>query len=160
MPKYAVMDNIESPRWQGHAQVSMQTLTPRHATWDVYRCYQEEFPDLENVDQYTGIFITGSPVSANETHERWIEKQKQWVVAFAATHRQCKLFASCYGCQVVAAALGGKVGSNPSGNFVLTVETVQATEFLRQQPFFSEVAPQHHIGNSFKVLQSHGEQAI
>lgn len=106
----------------------MQTLTPRHATWDVYRvrdnlsscplsratscrwsihfltalqCYQEEFPDLENVDQYTGIFITGSPVSANETHERWIEKQKQWVVAFAATHRQCKLFASCYGCQVI-----------------------------------------------------------
>ena len=106
-------------------QLSMQKLTPKGATWDVYRvrsrlssgavclqnrnlllplamqCHQGEFPELEIVDQYTGIFITGSPVSANDTQQEWIQKQKQWVLAFAGVKRQCKLVASCYGCQVI-----------------------------------------------------------
>lgn len=65
------------------------------------QCHQGELPDLATVDQYTGIFITGSPASANDTEQKWIQKQKQWVTAFAGGQRQCKLVASCYGCQVI-----------------------------------------------------------
>ena len=67
----------------------------------VLQCHQGQFPDLETVDQYVGIFITGSPVSANNTEQYWIQKQKQWLITFAGVQRRCKLVASCYGCQVI-----------------------------------------------------------
>ena len=89
-------------------QVSMQRLTPSGATWDVYRvgctalrshvqdypfrsvrqpyvdalqCHKDELPDLETVDQYIGIFVSGSHCSANET-EGWIQQEAEWLRAF------------------------------------------------------------------------------
>ena len=108
--------------------------------------FRGELPDLDTLDQYTGIFVTGSHCSANGP-EQWIQAEAQWLSNFARQQTTCKLVASCFGCQVtllvsltavhsskmlttlgnslqlLAAALGGKVGQNPSGNFVLTGKT-------------------------------------
>jgi hypothetical protein len=38
------------------------------------------------------------------------------------------------------------------------VETVRMTEALLQQPLHREVAAQHQIAKTFRIIQSHGEQ--
>jgi hypothetical protein len=38
------------------------------------------------------------------------------------------------------------------------VETVRMTDALLQQPFHREVATQHQIAETFRIIQSHGEQ--
>lgn len=59
----------------------------------------DELPDIDTVDQYTGIFVTGSHCSANES-QSWIDKESDWLRAFAQRPTPCKLVASCFGCQV------------------------------------------------------------
>lgn len=38
------------------------------------------------------------------------------------------------------------------------VETVRMTDALLQQPYYQEVAAQHRIVKTFRIIQSHGEQ--
>ncbi len=38
------------------------------------------------------------------------------------------------------------------------VETVRMTDALLQQPYHQEVAAQHQIAKTFRIIQSHGEQ--
>ncbi len=38
------------------------------------------------------------------------------------------------------------------------VETVRMTDALLQQPYHREVAAQHQIAETFRIIQSHGEQ--
>ncbi|KAL0035395.1 hypothetical protein WJX77_004578 [Trebouxia sp. C0004] len=159
MVKYAVMDNEGADKWLGHEEVSMRRLTQPGSTWDVYRCHMDELPDIDTVDQYTGIFVTGSHCSANES-QPWIHKELEWLCAFAQRQSPCKLVASCFGCQLLASSLGGIVGQNPSGEFVLTVETVRITDALLQQPYHQEVAAQHQIAETFRIIKSHGEQIL
>ena len=59
----------------------------------------DELPDIDTVDQYTGIFVTGSHCSANES-QQWIHKESDWLRSFAQRPTTCKLVASCFGCQV------------------------------------------------------------
>ncbi|KAL0020383.1 hypothetical protein WJX79_002660 [Trebouxia sp. C0005] len=159
MVKYAVMDNEGADKWLGHEEVSMRRLTQPRSTWDVYRCYKDELPDIDTIDQYTGIFVTGSHCSANEP-QPWIQKESDWLRAFAQRPTPCKLVASCFGCQLLASSLGGTIGQNPSGEFVLTVETVRITDALLQQPYHREVAAQYQIAETFMIIQSHGEQIL
>ena len=63
------------------------------------QCHMDELPDIDAVDQYTGIFVTGSHCSANES-QSWIHKESDWLRAFARRQSSCKLVASCFGCQV------------------------------------------------------------
>lgn len=63
------------------------------------QCHMDELPDIDTVDQYTGIFVTGSHCSANES-QQWIHKESDWLRAFAQHPTTCKLVASCFGCQV------------------------------------------------------------
>ena len=38
------------------------------------------------------------------------------------------------------------------------VETVRMTDALLQQPYHREIAVQHQIAETFRIIQSHGEQ--
>lgn len=64
------------------------------------QCHKGELPELDTVDQYTGIFLTGSHCSAKDP-EQWIQKEAEWLRSFAQRQTPCKLVASCFGCQVV-----------------------------------------------------------
>lgn len=60
----------------------------------------------------------------------WIRALEAWLRE-AAT-RSVRILGQCFGAQVVAQALGGRVGPNPDGGFVLGVEMVQLAEPLRR----------------------------
>jgi len=61
---------------------------------------------------YDGYIITGSPASANDP-DLWIDRLKAFIRT--AARRQVPQFGACFGHQVIAAALGGRVEQSAGG---------------------------------------------
>ena len=111
--------------------------------WDVHDVEHGAFP--EHVSEYDGFVITGGRASAMDK-EDWVLRLHDTVRE--AHQRGALLLGICLGHQVVAAALGGEVGQNPSGWDIgivpieLTAEG-RALENLRGAP------------RPLRILQSH-----
>ena len=67
---------------------------------------------------FAGVMITGSAAMVTERRE-WSERSAAWLREMA--HAGVPLFGICYGHQLLAHALGGEVGDNPSGREMGTI---------------------------------------
>ncbi|WP_137702124.1 type 1 glutamine amidotransferase [Marimonas lutisalis] len=89
--------------------------------WDylVYSVKDGVFPEsLEGID---GVMITGSPASVN-SGEDWVARLEALVREIVGAG--IPLFGACFGHQLIAQALGGKVEMNPDGWVFGQVEQV------------------------------------
>jgi len=82
--------------------------------FDVYR--QQALPPPERLD---GVVITGSPAMVS-AREAWSERTAEWLRQ--AVHAGLPVLGVCYGHQLLAHALGGRVGPNPAGRQIGTVK--------------------------------------
>ncbi len=69
-------------------------------------------PDPLRTDHYAGVVITGSPAMVSSRLD-WSERTAAWLAAIHERGRP--LLGVCYGHQLMAHALGGRVGPNPHG---------------------------------------------
>jgi GMP synthase-like glutamine amidotransferase len=74
---------------------------------DPFHVFNSEFPAAD--DSYSVYIITGSKFSAYENHP-WIERLKQFV-----KNTRAKVIGICFGHQIIAEAMGGKIEKNPLG---------------------------------------------
>lgn len=96
-----------------------------------YWCCKGAFPD-EPV-AYDGLIITGSPASVTEDAPWMLRLQD--VIRDALARRQ-KIFAACFGHQLVARALGGAIIRNPQGwaHGLLQVSPVTPVPWIGADP--------------------------
>ncbi|MDC0662735.1 glutamine amidotransferase [Marinobacter sp. SS21] len=82
---------------------------------------ERQLPDGQGQD-WDGIVITGSPAMVSDC-AAWSERTAQWLAQ--AVKQQVPVLGVCYGHQLLAHALGGRVGNHPegreSGTFTVTV---------------------------------------
>lgn len=78
--------------------------------YDVYAVKDREFP--AELDAADGYLITGSPASVNEPAS-WKSRLERLVVELS--NARVPLYGACFGHQIIAKALGGRVSSNPQG---------------------------------------------
>ncbi len=76
---------------------------------------------------FAGIVVTGSSAMVSQ-REAWSESSAEWLRA--AVGRQVPVLGSCYGHQLLAHALGGRVGPNPRGRQIGSVR-VELTDEAR-----------------------------
>ncbi len=86
--------------------------------WAEHDVRLEEHP-LPGPRDAAGFIITGSSSNVTEASP-WMKRLEQLVRAIAAA--ETPLFGICFGHQIVGEALGGKVGKNPRGREIGTVE--------------------------------------
>ena len=173
--RFAVLDCEDAPKWDGHAIALSRLLGADGEAWEHHRCWAGERPALADVAarRYRALVVTGSHHSAS-SDEPWILD----LLAFLrAVLREggggVRVLGACFGHQLVARALGGEAGPNPSGAFVLRRETIRCEDaLLRRADFIAawelitrapgaaerETTNHHHpLPKKLRVFESHGE---
>ena len=77
---------------------------------DVFSVKDGVFPD--NIDEFDGVIITGSPTSTR-SGAAWIDELLDLIRQMDA--QKMPIFGTCFGHQAIALALGGAVDRNPDG---------------------------------------------
>lgn len=99
----------------------------------------ERLPQGLALADFDGIAITGSPLSAYETGDPRVSRQ----IAFArdAFASGVPVWGSCWGLQVMAAALGGSVRLNPRGYEIGIGRAITLSEEGRAHPLYRDKGP-------------------
>tara|TARA_Y100000590_G_C15671504_1_gene996423 strand:+ start:1162 stop:1854 length:693 start_codon:yes stop_codon:yes gene_type:complete len=84
-------------------------LSDYDITFDIRKIYENDFGDINDVDSW---IITGSKYSVYDNLE-WIKLIKPFIKEIAATNKP--ILGICFGHQLLAEVLGGKVEKNPKG---------------------------------------------
>uniref|UniRef100_A0A7S2ZR61 Glutamine amidotransferase domain-containing protein n=1 Tax=Rhodosorus marinus TaxID=101924 RepID=A0A7S2ZR61_9RHOD len=112
--RFLVVDAADNEKWAGAAddlfsKVLCEIQPLENETYEVVRPYAgERLPEtVEEIQRYRGVIITGSGRSANDDLE-WIEKISEMIRAIVRQEKT-RLVAICFGHQLVARALGGRV---------------------------------------------------
>lgn len=140
MPRLAVLTTFEGdlpfaarhPNDGAKVAAALQPLRPAWS-FDTWPVSQGQWP--EDVLAYDGVVITGSPASVNDD-SAWIRRLEQAVRDLHARRRP--MLGICFGHQVIATALGGRVGKQPSG---LRVGTA-TSRMHRHAPWMEPPQPQ------------------
>jgi GMP synthase (glutamine-hydrolysing) len=129
-------------RFGDYPQWFAQLLAPR-VEIHVLRPYEEALPAASGFD---GIVVTGSPRSVLE-REPWMIETGAYLLTAA---RSRPVLGVCFGHQLLADALGGKVEQNPRGREAGTSE-IDLTEAGRRDPLFAG------LPERFAVQQTHAD---
>ena len=95
------------------------------------------FPEPEYI---AGVIITGSPAMVT-AREPWSLQVEIWITHLIDQH--IPILGICYGHQLLAQALGGKVDFHPLGREIGTVP-IELTEHSRHDPLFSQSPSQFY----------------
>lgn len=139
--RYAVLDCEDAPHWAGHHENWIALLARPGEDWRWFRAWADELPAAP--DAFDGYVITGSHHSVNDAGQRWLAPLFDFVAAAAGA--EARVFGACFGLQVIATALGGRVEGNPGGRFAFGSERVRFDA--------------GELAGGLTLLESHGEQA-
>lgn len=105
---------------------------------------------LPDYNSISGVVITGSHAMVTE-HRDWSEGTGAWLSG--AVERKLPILGICYGHQLLAHALGGKVGNNPNGWEFGTVE-VHLTATAQKDALLGGLPPsiRVHVTHTQSVL--------
>jgi len=176
-PRIAYINTEDADKWNDQLRIFAGALRLPPAAFQRFDAYKGEFPTRAELEsgKYNGVLITGSHYSAVDPQQQhWLEGLFECIRACAALPR-VRLVGCCFGCQAVAVALGGEVGSNPDGSFTFGAETIDVDaaalaglfppqERASVEALLSPLPPAGGAGEggpaSLRLLQSHGEQVL
>lgn len=155
----------DAPVWGGqvgYGEFYLSRFTQGKSTseeWFPIYAVDKPLPTIAELKTFTGFVISGAHFSVNDDEE-WIRNLEEFVRAIYI-HNQVGLnkihvYGICFGHQLIAKALGGKVALNESSNFIFGAEKVKVEDALREKDFF-----QNAFGNErghITMMQSHGER--
>lgn len=119
-----------------------------------YFVCQNKFPG--RIDDHNGYLITGAHYNVNEGLT-WMNRLEQLIVQIAEGNLEIFLFGICFGHQIIARTLGGRVDVNPSRRFIWGRDKIKVAPELAEMSFYKEASlgPSH-----LYMMQSHYDQVI
>ena len=109
----------------------------------------------EELSLYDGFIITGANYSVNDDLP-WIERLMDFV-KFIHRLDSHRIFGICFGHQVIAKALGCKVGRNICGDVIFSTQLVQIHDDLHTKEFFRRVFGKR---DEIWMMEAHGESVL
>ncbi|KAA8522825.1 hypothetical protein F0562_009248 [Nyssa sinensis] len=96
----------------GYFNVFVAAFGEEGERWDLFRVVEGLFPDMNELENYDGFVVSGSPYDAYG-NDYWILKLCFLLQTLDAMQK--KVLGICFGHQVLCRALGGKVGKAYTG---------------------------------------------
>ena len=151
---FALVDFAVYEGWEDHLEIWKNALEIDNSKWKRYNGSKREFPTDSELDTLHGIIIPGSRYSANDN----------WNDAYAFIQKVVErgspqLFCGCFGSQLLAVALGGTVGANPSKQFCFKSENLEIKSDWYKHPVLCNFWEDGNFGinKSIRLLETHGE---
>ncbi|KAH7546092.1 hypothetical protein FEM48_Zijuj01G0164000 [Ziziphus jujuba var. spinosa] len=135
----------------GYFNVFVAAFGKEGDRWDLFRVVEGEFPDMDELANYDGFVITGSPYDAYG-NDLWIIKLCFLLQTLDSMGK--KVLGICFGHQVLCKALGGKVGRASSG-WDIGVTKVKIVEDLPPCSFLNE---REEIPSSLSIIECHQDE--
>ena len=125
---------------------------------DVKVCNVADGDTLPDAKGFSGVLVTGSGTMVTERHD-WSERSAEWLND--AAHKGQHIFGICYGHQLLAQTLGGKVDFNPKGREMGTIE-VSLHEHAKTDALFADIpaAFDAHSTHMQTVLTAPGDAVV
>jgi GMP synthase-like glutamine amidotransferase len=128
--------------------------------WFVCKVASEDFI-LEDILSFDGLIITGSHYNCRDSNKlSWFGPLCE-VVREVATRGFPRLYAGCFGCQLVGVALNGVVDHNPDNVFLLKAENIvfHNKRFFSKYPTFlvDEIVLEKWATIGANIIVSHGD---
>ena len=125
--QFALLNFLDTGELRGLSDVLyLEGLRGPEEIWSVYFPAQGELP-LEVA--YHGVVLSGGEYCVYDTAVAWTSAAEEWIRR-VVNEGGTKLLGLCYGCQLIAQALGGRVTANPSGKFLYHPDLVSFQGFL------------------------------
>lgn len=121
-----------------------------------------ELPPLNKILSYDGFIITGSHYSVNDGHP-WqvrLEKFIRQVFFISKEFGQPRIYAMCFGHQMIAKALGGRVSHNPNQVFHFGSVDVHIESSFSNEDYVKRHFGSHQRKPSLKMMKLHGECVV
>lgn len=123
----------------GYFNVYVEAFGEEGERWDLFKVYDGEFPDFNELYKYDGFVVSGSPSDAY-ANDYWILKLCFLLQTLDAMEK--KVLGICFGHQVLCRALGGRVGRARTGwdigsrqvSFVKDLAPCSYLEHLEEMP--------------------------
>ncbi|XP_059644485.1 gamma-glutamyl peptidase 5-like [Cornus florida] len=96
----------------GYFNVFVEAFGEEGESWDLFRVIEGQFPEFDEIQNYSGFVVSGSPFDAFG-NEHWILTLCSLLTTLNSMKK--KVLGICFGHQVLCRALGGKVGRAWSG---------------------------------------------
>jgi len=140
---------------------TIEQIKPRHGDFEHWFAAGLGVTDLIQVDVFrhsvfplpeelAGIVITGAPAMVSE-RLGWSERTAEWLKQVVQTN--IPVLGVCYGHQLLAHAMGGRVGPNPAGRQIGTVK-VRLIDQSQDDPLLG------HLPGTFSAQTSHSEVVL
>ena len=113
-------------------------------------CEVDRGADLPSIDGWAGVLVSGSSAMVSD-REPWSERSADWLRQ--AHEQDVPLLGICYGHQLIAHALGGRVDFHPQGREMGTVE-------MHCLPAAAEDPLLGHLPGRFRAQMSHLQSVI
>ncbi|XP_043711839.1 gamma-glutamyl peptidase 5-like isoform X1 [Telopea speciosissima] len=135
----------------GYFNVFLKAFGEEGEEWDLFRVFDGEFPDMDDLHKYHGFVISGSPCDAYG-NELWILKLCFLLQTLDAMEK--KVLGICFGHQVLCRALGGRVGK-AYGGWDLGLRKIRIVDDLPLSSFFGGL---EEIPPSLTIFECHQDE--
>jgi len=118
--------------------------------WAHYLVSAREFPSAAALSSLKGIVITGSRYSCYDSTLPWIEELMELLRTIVGQYEQIKVVGICFGCQLLATALGGRTVKSEDYAFLYGLESVSLnSDFAAEFPSFGL--------RNYTIAECHGD---
>jgi GMP synthase-like glutamine amidotransferase len=161
-PKGCVLLCDDNKAWakENFAQMFVRYLSTYGIEWDILEVAAGQHTSINEkfYARYDCFVLTGSRYNCSDRNALpWFDSVCR-LIQYVAEHGDKRLYGGCFGHQIVAVALGGTVGKNPTNHFFLMAETIQLAKAddlpmcRNAQIFLTDIGM-----GSPRVIVSHGD---
>ncbi|KAF5725899.1 GMP synthase [Tripterygium wilfordii] len=138
----------------GYFNVFVAAFGEEGERWDLFRVVEGEFPDMNELHNYDGFVVSGSPYDAYG-NDLWIIKLCFLLQTLDAMEK--KVLGICFGHQVLCRALGGKVGK-ANGGWDIGLRRVRIVKELLPFSFQGELSGEELVPTSLAIIECHQDE--